>query len=218
MAEAAVRENFGHPIREFIGRLVSDPEAHSRRAAELVERFLQKAGVDSDPWTHRFATKFAVVYAAARLAAELKVAPWPKSHPLKCVLRLYKRAQALVVTPDEAVEHFLQLLADNASPRRFPEFRKGDTLPAHVTKRAWGIRSEARDGTAFLAIHSDRFDRLVKPAHHAARARKLLVERGYTVPGKEGRRGRQINVKGFGSAEKPYFMCVRLDQLPKQDS
>jgi putative DNA primase/helicase len=56
MAEAAVRANFGHPIREFIGRLVSDPEAHSRRAAELVERFLQKAGVGSDPWTCRFAT------------------------------------------------------------------------------------------------------------------------------------------------------------------
>ncbi len=173
MAEAAVRENYGHPIREFIERLVSDPDAHTRRATELIDRFLQKAKVGSDPWSRRFAMKFAVVYAAARLAAELKVAPWPKSHPLKCVLRLYKRAQALVVTPEEAAEHLLELLAKNACSRRFPEFGKGDSLPTRVTRRAWGIRTEARDGTAFLAIHSDKFDGLVKPAHHAARVRKL---------------------------------------------
>jgi putative DNA primase/helicase len=216
-AEAAVRENFGHSIRAFIERLASDPEAHARRATELVERFLQKAEVGSDPWTRRFATKFALTYAAARIAADIEVAPWPEDYPLKCILRLYKRARALVTTPEEAVEHLLQRLAKNDTSRRFPEFRKGDTLPAHVTKRAWGIRSEARDGTAFLAIHSDRFDSLVKPAHHAARARKLLVERGYTVPGKDGRRGRQIKVKGFGSAEKPYFMCVRLDRLPERE-
>lgn len=26
---------------------------------------------------------------------------------------------------------------------------------------------------------------------------------------------RQIKVRGFGSAEKPYFVCVRLDRLPE---
>ena len=218
MAEAAVRENYGHPIRAFIEQLVADRDAHARRATELVEKFLQKAKVGSDPWSRRFAMKFAVVYAAARLAAELKVAPWPKSHPLKCVLRLYKRAQALVVTPEEAAEHLLELLAKNACSRRFPEFRKGDSLPTRVTRRAWGIRTEARDGTAFLAIHSDKFDGLVKPARHAVRVRKQLADSGYTVSGKDGRHVRQIKVRGFGSAEKPYFVCVRLDRLPEQEN
>jgi hypothetical protein len=217
-AESAVTENFGHAIRAFIERLVSDPDVHVRRANELVERFLQKAEVASDPWSRRFAMKFAVVYAAARLAAELKVAPWPKSHPQKCVLRLYKRAQALVVTPEGAVKGLLHLLANNASPRRFPEFHKGDSLPARVTRRAWGIRSEARDGTPFLAIASDRFDGLVKPAHYAARVRQLLADVGYTISGTEGRHVRQIKVKGFGSTEKPYFICVRLDRLPRQQA
>jgi putative DNA primase/helicase len=218
MAEAAVRENYGRPIREFIERLVSDPDAHTRRAIELVERFLQKAKVGNDPWTHRFATKFAVVYAAARLAAELEVVPWPKRHPLKCILRLYKQARELVVTPEEALESLLEQLAKNTSSRRFPEFHKGDSLPARVTRRAWGIRSKARDGRPFLAIHFNRFDNLVKPAHHAARVCKLLADGGYTVSGKEGRHVRQIKVQGFGSAEKPYFVCVRLDRLPEQEN
>jgi putative DNA primase/helicase len=218
MAEAAVRENYGHPIRKFIERLVSDPDAHTRRAIELVERFLQKAKAGSDPWTHRFATKFAVVYAAARLAAELEVAPWPKSHPLKCILRLYKQARELVVTPEEALERLLQQLSQNVSSSRFPEFRKGESLPDHGTRRAWGIRSKASDGTPFLGIHSNWFDDLVKPRHYAARVRKLLADGGYILFGKEGRHVRQIKVQGFGSAEKPYFVCVPLDRLPKSPS
>jgi hypothetical protein len=83
-----------------------------------------------------------------------------------------------------------------------------------VTRRAWGIRSEAGDGTPCLAIQSDRFDDLVRPAHHAARVRKLLADGGYTIRGKEGRHVRQIKVKGFGSTDKPYFVCVRMDRLP----
>jgi hypothetical protein len=68
----------------------------------FVTTFLERVGAASDPWTRRFAIKFAVVYAAARLAAELEVAPWSPGHPFKCIERLYKRARALVITPEEA--------------------------------------------------------------------------------------------------------------------
>jgi hypothetical protein len=130
-AESAVKDNFGHPIRAFVKQLTSNPERHTRRAIELMERFLQKVDLGSDPWTRRFATKFAIVYAAARLAAELGVAPWPKRHPLKCILRLYERARDLVSTPKEALERLLSQLAKNASsPKRFPKMKKGDAMPA----------------------------------------------------------------------------------------
>jgi putative DNA primase/helicase len=215
-AEAAIRDNFGHPIRAFIDRLVSKPEIHAQRATKLTERFLNEVGAGDDPWTRRFAGKFAVVYATARLAAEFGVAPWPKTHPLKCVVRLYKRARELVVTPEEALQDLLHQLAENASStRRFPEVDKGKALPARLRNVAWGIRSKTRDEIPFLAVHSDRFGRLVHPAHHADRVRSLLAGGGYTVAGKEGRRVRQIKVRGFGSTEKPYFVCVRVDRLSK---
>jgi hypothetical protein len=198
--------------------LVAKPEVHAQRAAALIEKFLQKVGAGNDPWTRRFASKFAVVYAAARLAAEFGVAPWPKDHPLKCVMRLYRQARAFVVTPDESLQDLLIQLAKNVSSNnRFPEFKKGEK-PTQLKKAAWGLRSEARDGTLFLAVESSKLDRLVRPAHHAAQVCKLLVAGGYTVPGKEGRHVRQIKVQGFGSAEKPYFICVRLDRLPGRES
>jgi putative DNA primase/helicase len=217
-AERAIAQNFGHPIRAFIGHLVGDPVTHAQRAAGLIEKFLEKVGAGSDPWARRFATKFAVVYVAARLAAELKVAPWPPSHPFKCVERLYKAARALLVTPEESLTALLHQLANNASSTtRFPKVEKGDSLPEELTEKAWGIRHETQNGISCLAIESKKFDHLILP-HHADQVRKLLAHGGYTIPGKEGRHVRQIKVQGFGSTEKPYFVCVRLDRLPEQEN
>jgi hypothetical protein len=214
-AEEIVKENFGHAIRTLIKQLVVGREKHNERSTKLIERFIEKVGAGSDPWTRRFAGKFAVVYAAARLAAEFGVAPWPKTHPLKCVMRLYRRARELIATPEESLQDLLIQLAKNASSNnRFPEFQKGKK-GARLKNSAWGVRSKNRDGTPFLAVESRQFDKLVRPAHHAAQVRKLLIAGGYTVPGKEGRHVRQIKVQGFGSAEKPYFICVRRDRLPK---
>ena len=217
-AEATVAENYGHAIRAFLDRLVSGRELHAQRATELIGRFLEKVGAGSDPWMRRFAGKFAVVYAAAKIAAELDVAPWSPGHPFKCVERLYKRARALVVSPEEALTGLLHQLATNASSAdRFPKVEKGGSLPAHLKKKAWGIRHKTQDGISCLAIESKRFDRLVHQPHYAERVRKLLADGGYTVPGKEGRHVRQIKVQGFGPTEKPYFVCVRLDRLPKRE-
>jgi putative DNA primase/helicase len=217
-AEAAVAENFGHAIRVFLARLVSKRELHAQRARELIDRFLERVGAGSDPWMRRFAIKFAVVYAAAKIAAELGVAPWSPGHPFECIERLYKRACALVVTPEEALTGLLHQLANNASSTdRFPKVQKGDSLPKHLKTKPWGIRHKTQDGISCLAIESKRFERLVHPAHYAGRVRKLLADGGYTVPGKEGRRVRQIKVKGFGLTAKPYFVCVRLDRLPERE-
>jgi hypothetical protein len=66
-----------------------------------------------------------------------------------------------------------------------------------------------------LALHSEKLDELVRPRKHANQVRQLLAAGGYTLPGKDGRIVSQLMVEGFGSAQKPYFVRVRLDRLPK---
>jgi hypothetical protein len=72
--EEAVQANYGHPIRAFLKCLVEDPETYKKKAQTLVDKFIGKVGARTDPWTQRFATKFAVVYAAACISAEMKIA------------------------------------------------------------------------------------------------------------------------------------------------
>jgi putative DNA primase/helicase len=212
--EQTARTNFGHPIRAFLKCLVEDPETYKQQAQALVEKFIRKVGAQGDPWTQRFATKFGVVYAAACITAEMKIAPWSRKHAFSCVARLYRRALNVVATPEEAMADLLHRLAQNAtSKKRFPVLKKGKALPKEASNAAWGFRRKTSNTPANLAIHSDKFDKLVRPRKHASQVRKLLAAGGYTLPGKEGRFVTQIKVKGFGSSEKPYFIRIRRDRL-----
>jgi hypothetical protein len=114
-------------------------------------------------------------------------------------------------------DYFINWPTNASSEDRFPKIERGDSLPEGLKTKAWGIRHKTQDGVSCLAIESKKFDRLVHPPQYAERVRKLLVDGGYTVPGKEGRRIRQIKVQGFGSTKKPYFVCVRLDRLPERE-
>jgi hypothetical protein len=214
--EDAVQANFGHPIRAFLRLLTADPQTYTNQAYVLVGKFVQKVGAQGDPWAHRYATKFAVVYAAAFIAAEMKIAPWPPKHAFKCVARLYRRAREVVATPEEALADLLKRLAENAtSKKRFPVLKKGKALPKKASTAAWGFRRKTSNTPANLAIPSERFDKLVRPRKHAGQVRKLLANGGYTLPGKEGRLVTQLKVEGFGSPEKPYFIRVRRDRLTR---
>lgn len=213
--EDAVRANFGHPVRAFLQRLTEDPQTYTQQAKVLVEKFVRKVGAQDDAWTQRFATKFAITYAAACIAAEMKIAPWPRKHAFKCVARLYRRALNVVATPEEALADLLHRLAANAtSKKRFPVLKKGNALPKGASKAAWGFRRKTRGTPANLAVHSEKFDKLVRPRKHADQVRTLLAREGYALPGKEGRIVTQLKIKGFGSSEKPYFIRVRRDRLP----
>jgi putative DNA primase/helicase len=212
--EHTARTNFGHPIRAFLKRIVEDRETYTKQAQVLVEEFVCYVGAQTDPWTQRFATKFGVVYAAACIAGEMKIAPWRPKHAFKCVSRLYRRALNVVATPEEALADLLHRLAKNATSKRFPVLKKGMALAEGASKAAWGFRRKTSDTPANLAIHSETFDRLVRPRKHAAQVRKLLAAGGYALPGKEGRLVTQLKVEGFGSSEKPYFIRVRRDRLP----
>jgi hypothetical protein len=215
--EHTARSNFGHPIRAFLKCLVEDPETYKKKAQTLVDKFICKVGAQTDPWTRRFATKFAVVYAAACIAAEMKIAPWSRKHAFSCIARLYRRALNVVATPEEALADLLQRLAKNAaSKKRFPVLKKGMALAEGASKAAWGFRRKTPDTPANLAIYSETFDKLVRPRKHAAQVRKLVAAGGYALPGKEGRLVTQLKVEGFGSSEKPYFIRVRRDRLPPE--
>jgi hypothetical protein len=216
MTEHAVGDNYGYPIRAYLERLVADREGYAHRAAKLVERFIRKVGAQSDPWTQRFATKFAVIYAGAHIAAEMKIAPWPKRHAFKCVARLYRRARNVVATPEEALADLLHRLAANErSKTRFPALKKGETVSRDARKGAWGIRRKTLGTPPNLAVLSKKLNKLVRPRRHAAQVRQLLADGGYTLPGKDGRIVSQLKVSGFGSSNKPYFVRIRRDRLPR---
>ena len=74
------------------------------------------------------------------IAAEMKIAPWPRKHAFKCIARLYRRALNVVATPEEALADLLHRLAANAtSKKRFPVLKKGEALAQGREQGSLGI-------------------------------------------------------------------------------
>jgi Domain of unknown function (DUF927) len=128
ITERAITQNYGVALEPFIAELVGDYAAASRRARKFVANFVLHVEAET-PWDRRFARKFGLVYAAARLAAEYGVAPWSANSALKPILRIYRNARRRVATAEEAADDVVDRLHQwSANPRKFPICRKGQSL------------------------------------------------------------------------------------------
>ena len=99
---------------------------------ECVNRFVAKVqpqpGMDA-----RIARKFAVVYAAGRLATKAGLLPWPSRLPLRTVRRLYEAARDLRLREFEKKRDVLRALHRAASDERlFKPASPGDRIEDHA--------------------------------------------------------------------------------------
>ena len=212
MVNETIAANYGVAIRAFLNKFVPNFAKYEQRANEFVEHFIKKVGAGSDAWERRFATKPALGYAAGKLAAEFGVAPWRPKDVFSRVARVYRRSRENLFTADKAADDLLRQLADRDRRKRlFPMVSKGRALPA---KRAGapGFRRKQK-GTIVLALHRARLKDLVRPPHLTDEVVKVLDRRGMLLPGKNGRYVRQIQVRGFGDDERPYFIVIPLAKL-----
>ena len=160
-------------------------KAHRARSA-VHGGDLQNGRRRHDPWNRRFASKFAIVYAAAKMAAELKLAPWEPKHPFKCVERLYRRARALIVTPEEAAEQPIRALL-------LATILLSIRLSPHAEFALTSLGASPETLCARSRRELDRTDRL--PSHRRrqrGRARPLRDHR-HAAPAPDRRRGTEFD-------------------------
>lgn len=211
-AESAICDNYGRPIRRFVRRFVADPKG-TERAREHVERFMARAVTAPSPIAERFARKFAVVYAAAMLAAQYKVAPWTKKAAGAAIRKVHRQAWEIVRPAGSAADDMLVWLRAHASdPKLFPKVGMGMKVRSGRGKTMFGIRREI-SGVSGLALLRDRLPDIV-PAWQADGVLASLKARGYLLPGKEaGRYVRQIRVKGMHPPRRDYvvFDLARIE-------
>jgi hypothetical protein len=212
MTELAIMQNHGVAFEHFIAALVDDYAAASRRARKLVANFVLHVEADT-PWDRRFARKFGLVYAAAKLGAEYGVAPWSAKSALKPILRIYRNARRRVATAEEAAADLIRRLHKwSLSRRKFPICRKGDSLSGRSAKLL-GIRRSV-DGEPVLALLRSKFEGIIRPAWHAPEVLRILDRGGILLPGKEpGRYVRQLQVAGLDEHARHDFILFDRGEL-----
>jgi len=209
-AEEAIRTNYGVVYEAFIERLVSDRAAATIEAKTHIEQFLAKAAPDATSWEHRFALKFALVYAAAALASEWKILPFGVIHARNSIIRLHRKARIEARTAEDAKLALIEWLSRNATTHRFPVLKKGEPFPD--TPRVWGFRRRKGD-TMTLAVVPAELKKHIRPERHERSIQHLLADEGVLMRQREGRFETQLTVEGL-SSKRPMFFCFDVSKLP----
>jgi hypothetical protein len=192
-------------VKALVAEISSDERALRKRLERWMARFLKEVAVDqNNAFEIRFAKRFALAYAAGRLAIEYKVVPWSRSRVLKCIGRVYRRTvrqrrnRADAIT-DAAVKFLSELprIAKHAPDRKN---RTASNSPV--------LRAPGPEGETMLAIKRVHLTQLVggKVSEKALAAH--LEEMGALIPGTRGHRTRQLSVRGSKSRHRYY--CFRL--------
>lgn len=150
----AVRANHGTASRAFVAYIAADLAKAETEVLRLVERFLRKVKAPGDPWEQRFARKFALVYAAGRMAIAAGILPWTKGEVYSAVARTYRSARA-ALTPD--VDHVNEALT------RLKGLATGDQLIDLIIQKDEPSLDMARSAQAFRIIE-DGHVRILVPA------------------------------------------------------
>jgi len=204
---------YGVAGKEFIKALVaetgSDKRALRKRLERWIERFINKAGVNrDDTYEVRFAKRFALAYAAGRVAIEYRVVPWRQSLVLRCIGRVYRRT---VRQRDSAVDGTIT----GAAARLVAQLPQIAKRAPDVTGRKKSIVSDppilrvsAPGGGTMLAIKPGHLTQLVGGKVSKKALAAHLEQMGTLIPGAAGHRTRQVAVPGSKSRHRYY--CLRL--------
>ncbi|MFG1420897.1 DUF927 domain-containing protein [Roseixanthobacter liquoris] len=213
LTESTIAANYGVSYELFVERFVENYEANAARAHALIATFLAKATPSGNSWTRRFATKFALAYAAAVLGFEFGALPFTEKHAMRCILRLHNKARVEARTAEQAKEALLLRLAQKAKTIRFPLIKRGEELSEERATKAWGVRRK-REDKVILAVLREHFEALVEPARHFKAVVDLLVADGTLMQGANDRHVMQLQVAGF-KRERPCFYCLDIASLPE---
>lgn len=208
--EATIRTNYGLAYETFVGFLVQMQTYAVQAAREHMEVFMAKTAPDGTSWDRRFATKFAIVYAAAALASEWHIWPFSETHARNCIRKMHKKARIEARSAEEARNALLDGLSKHAKSSHFPLLKKGKPFPDDG--EAWGFRRKQGDSIE-LAVLPAKLKAMIRPQRHERSALHMLADAGVLLTAREGRFESQRAIEGL-TAKKPFFYVFDLSKLP----
>lgn len=114
---------------------------------EFVRKVTERMRVGSDGWEQRILMKFALVYAAGRIALDAKLVPWAPALIGTSVLHVYRMARGQVRTPHDRMSEALDGLQ---------AWARGDGLVDLVAPKTRPTKRQVRDANALRYRKGDQ--------------------------------------------------------------
>jgi len=205
---------FGAAGEAFLQGLVNDladGEAELKGHIERrMSRFFNIAGVDmNDGYEVRFATRFALAYAAGLLAIDYGVVPWKQALVRRCTCRVYHRALRRRTRQTDSIRTVAAQIVRKVLESLVVDIR--GTSPAVDPKKAERARVllvTHSDGSSLHAVRPDFFKSQLAANVSARDIARELERSGLLIPRSKTCRTRQIRIPGL--KKRPNYYCLRL--------
>jgi putative DNA primase/helicase len=208
----AAKAYYGTPARAFIASVSGDLGKTKGLIRQGVQAFIDGRKLDgASGQVKRVCERFGIAAAAGELAIALGIVPWPKGEAVKAAAVCFRAwidargglDAAEVTNGIAAVRAFLSAHGSSrfeAAWEEPPRDRDGNPVPLRIVNQAgWRKRVILEDGEEAwdYLISADAW-REAAAGFNAGSLARTLLERGYLLPGGDGKSSRNKKIPGHG--------------------
>lgn len=209
--ERGVGENYGVAGKAFVEKYLASKEKSIGLAKSWIEQFMVKSGVSQQSWERRFASRFALAYAAAMLARTFKILPWSEGRLFKALSSAWADARSAVQGEAERTTAVLAKLRTKARSRLAPHSVSSKNLDTKTRDRLrrYGCSRKDKNGREEFLIRPTAFRRWVGEAAHPEYILRLLQRSGALVTPTTGKYTSQVVMPGQERRSRVYRISAR---------
>lgn len=128
--EETITNNYGVVMTAFLEAVTSDKAKFAASARKNVDEFVRKVSGEGDPWDKRFAKRFGVVLAAARLMAQHHIGPWTEKRAQAALERLHVIARQAIRIDATPTDNPSKIVINAFRGKKLPRVKKGHAVPS----------------------------------------------------------------------------------------
>jgi putative DNA primase/helicase len=190
----------------LVRAVLEDPDVIVKMK-DAMSRFLSVHNVGHGGWEGRFASRFALVYAALETASLFEIVPWKKKRIMRAVTACYLDALGATRRFDRVIEMSLRRLGKRLRSKSRILDVEGSTHSEAARKKAFAYKVCRKEGS-FFAIKAPRFEKFMGGRATAQVVLRALQRTGVLVTQpKSSSFVKHVAIKGLGG-RKTYY-CVR---------
>lgn len=213
----AVQTAHGTALPAWLEHVQPNRAAVVEKAERLVESYIERTKQPGDSGQEmRVARKFAIIYAAGKLAVQHGLLPWDKNLPLNAVLRLHKLARDVLLTESKQLYAALLSVNDATSvDEDFPTVQGAQRPRFKAGCQPDGfIREDGSQRT--LYITQKALARITGKPESAKRFMSRMKQLNALDGASAGRNGKQPEVLIGRKKANPRMLKIDLDAFDRE--
>ncbi len=211
----ATAETCGTAGPAYLDILTRDPEAIGQTVREIVREFVaETCPADADGQVRRVAARFGLVAAGGEVAVQFGILPWPEGEASKAAARCFNdwlaaRGGIEPAEDREAVATVRRFIEAHGTSRFEAMWEVAGDQPESEREKVVnrvGFRRRARDGSTEYVILPEMWRTEICAGHDAGRVARVLADKGFLLPGSDGKPQRVTRIPGVQGSVRAYVI------------